>query len=131
MEEPLTSRRRVAKKVQLRVALTESKNAMGDQIRRDVIHAVRMLARHRGFALLAIATLALGVGANTAVFTVVDTVIFRPLPYAHPERLVKIWRQVRASPPTTSRGRISWKCGSQKTSSSASARTMARALMWS
>jgi hypothetical protein len=43
------------------------------------------------FTLAAAATLALGIGASTATSTIVDTVVFRPLPYAEPDRLVKIW----------------------------------------
>ena len=48
-------------------------------------------ARNRGFATAAILTLALGIGATTATFTIVDAIVFRPLPYADPNRLVKIW----------------------------------------
>jgi putative ABC transport system permease protein len=54
----------------------------------DIRYAVRLLRRQPSFALVAIVTLALGVGATTAVFTVVSGVLLRPLPYANPERLV-------------------------------------------
>src|SRR5579863_6440263 len=53
-------------------------------------YAVRQLRKAPGMALLAILTLALGVGANTAIFTVIDSVLLRPLPYAHSDRLVFI-----------------------------------------
>ena len=57
----------------------------------DVRFAIRLLTRHPGFALAAIATLALGIGANTAMFSVVYEVLLRPLPYERPDRLVRLW----------------------------------------
>ena len=65
-----------------------------DEARRDVRHAVRTLRRTPGFTLVALLTLALGIGANTAVFGVLHAVVFRPLPYAEPERLVRVYEQV-------------------------------------
>jgi putative ABC transport system permease protein len=56
----------------------------------DVRFAWRGLLRAPGFAAIAIATLALGMGANSAIFTIVNAVVMRPLPYAHPDRLVRI-----------------------------------------
>ena len=53
--------------------------------------AVRQLRLHPGFAAVTVLVLALGVGASTAVFTVVDSVVLRPLPYKDPERLVALW----------------------------------------
>src|SRR5579864_6521569 len=56
----------------------------------DLRHALRQLRKTPGLALLAIITLALGVGANTAIFTVIESVLLRPLPYAPGDRMVYI-----------------------------------------
>src|SRR5579864_9031611 len=56
----------------------------------DLRYALRQLRKTPGMAVLAILTLALGVGANTAIFTVIESVLLRPLPYTHSDRLVYI-----------------------------------------
>jgi putative ABC transport system permease protein len=58
----------------------------------DLRYGVRSLGRRPGFAAVAIATLALGIGLNAAVFTVVDAALVRSVPYAEPERLVHLWQ---------------------------------------
>jgi putative ABC transport system permease protein len=57
---------------------------------RDLKHALRGMARRPGFALLAVLTLGLGIGGNTAVFSMVNALLLRPLPYAHPSALVAL-----------------------------------------
>jgi predicted permease len=63
---------------------------------RDVAFAVRTLRKNPAFAITAIATLALGIGATTAIFSVTNAVLLRPLPYKDPERLAIIWGELRA-----------------------------------
>ena len=63
---------------------------MIDSLRHDVRFAWRGLVRSPGFAAIAIATLALGIGANSAIFTIVNAVVMRPLPYPEPDCLVRV-----------------------------------------
>src|ERR687889_416846 len=65
----------------------------------DVRHAVRVLVRRPAFSLVAILTLAVGIGANTAIFSVVNGVLLRPLPYPDPGRIVRLWEQSESGKP--------------------------------
>lgn len=65
--------------------------ALLSELAQDVRYGVRMLRRSPGFALVAIVTLALGIGANTAIFGIVDALLFRPLPIADPGRVVAFY----------------------------------------
>ena len=86
----------------------------------DLRYAIRALARSPVFAIVAVATMALGIGANAAMFSVVSGVLLSPLPYAESGRLVRVWaRDLKESQPGSDQSQVSpgdfidWQAGSQ------------------
>ena len=76
--------------------LREQRRAsMWTDIRHDALYAMRSLAKTPGFTAVAVLTLALGIGANTAIFSVINSVLLRPLPYRDADRIVFVWTRTQ------------------------------------
>src|SRR5215831_11697524 len=76
--------------------------AITELLARDVRYALRNLARNPAFTVVALITLAVAIGANTAVFSVVNSVLIKPLAYPHSEELVAVWHTAPGAPGITS-----------------------------
>jgi predicted permease len=92
---PAEARRQAALKLGAAQAIQEQHHAeqglpLAENLLFDLRYAVRTLRRSPGFSLIAIATMALGVGATTAIYSVIDATLLHPLPYPHPSELVRI-----------------------------------------
>ncbi|HTS07330.1 MAG TPA: ABC transporter permease [Candidatus Eisenbacteria bacterium] len=80
------------------------------RLQQNFVFALRLLRRNLGFTTVAVATLAIGIGANTAIFSVIYAVLLAPLPYPHPEQLVMVWSRVRDGNNSVSAGDfLDWK----------------------
>src|ERR1700723_3912021 len=76
----------------------------------DIRHSLRLLTKNPGFAMVAVITLVLGIGANTAIFSVIYAVLLAPMPYPNPDQLVMVWSKIQGGNNSVSAGDyLDWK----------------------
>src|ERR1035438_9183516 len=75
-----------------------------DTLWRDVCFGLRLLAKNKGFAAVAVLALALGIGPNTAIFSVIYATLLAPMPYPQPDQLVVVWSKIQGSRNVVSAG---------------------------
>jgi putative ABC transport system permease protein len=88
-----------------------------ETILQDIRYGVRMLVKHKAFTVIAVITLALGIGANTAIFSVVNELLLRPLPYRDADRIVMLWEVTPGGRHQNSASRANFRAWRAQTSS--------------